>query len=137
MKFTKLLKNIFTIKSLALLMCLLLILSVIPLLVIGQYNIPSNDDWGNATPAYILWHENHSLGQLLAVSIDWAVSFYKTWSGQYSIVLISLMSPFVMDNYWVIGYITILPLGFCSIFYIIGKFAEWRTLEEKKPAKSG
>lgn len=118
MKLIPRLNRLITPKRLALGMCLLLAASLIPLLVIARYNVPSADDYTHGVAGYANWQEHHSVPLLLQASFAYTQNLFHTWTGLYTIGIIPLSAPLVMDQYWIVPYFTLLPLCFAVLFLL-------------------
>ena len=114
--FMLLINNLITTKHIVIFLFSILIISLLPLIIVGFYNVPSSDDFGHSLNAYTDWVENRSLLNVAKLSIDFISWMWNKWAGLYSNILIPLTSPFYINNYWITAFITIIPLCFCSIF---------------------
>jgi len=122
MKIYKWLNRSITTKLLAVIFLFILIISLIPLLMVSSYNVPSADDYSHSFLGYTSWSENRSIPLLIKAAFEHIIYTREYTSGLYSISIITVVAPFVMHNYWIIAYITIIPLSFFSIFFLFMLF---------------
>ena len=78
----------------------ILILSIVPMLWIGQYLHPFADDYVFGANVYKTWNESHSF--LACVQSAWnvAMSMYHSWQGTYSACFLMALQPGVFGQYW-------------------------------------
>lgn len=82
---------------LCILIGILLLLSLLPLLYIAQYDLPTDDDLqsyelGTAK----VWAETHSVSAVFKAAFDSTVSYYNTWQGTYFASFLMYLLPSVL-----------------------------------------
>lgn len=97
-KIEALLKKIITPRSLSILLTCLYFLSLIPLLWIGQYNVPSADDFGIGVTCRDAWLATHSVWQVLWQGILMAWHDYFNWMGYYTSIFLMAVHPGVFGE---------------------------------------
>jgi hypothetical protein len=108
-----------TMKILAIVAIFLLIASLIPLLAVSRYNVPKLDDYWHGLTSSLAWAETGSVTEVVRASVEWSRSQYHGLNGVFThTFLMSLIAPFMLNNQWLVGYISILSLvlsvGFLS-----------------------
>lgn len=78
----------------------ILALSILPVLWIGQYLHPFADDYVFGADVYQVWNETHS--SIACVKAAWNVSMnmYHTWQGTYTACFLMALQPGVFGQYW-------------------------------------
>ena len=71
----------------------LLVLSILPLIVIGKYNVMSADDYSVGKLSNKIWAETHSVAEMFRYAIRHTVDWYLTWQGSYSTVFCNNWNP--------------------------------------------
>lgn len=103
----------------------LLIASVIPLIVISQYNHPSADDFAYADTTFREWNNSHSLLRLLGEAIATSKRFFYGWQGLYSSAFFLALHPAVFGEayYSWTGVIMLCMIGgvTCALFVCLVK----------------
>ena len=74
------------------------ILLLIPLLLIGQYNHPSADDFIYGLHTARIWSETLSLPQTLHAAVQQVQEVYMTWQGTFSAVFLMALQPAVFGE---------------------------------------
>lgn len=99
---------------------LMLLVSLIPLLLIGQYAHPCADDftYGYYTHAY--WSTTHSLSETLHWAFYQVHSTYDTWQGTFSSVFLMALSPAVWgEQYYFLTPVIMLSMIVLPHFYLL------------------
>lgn len=78
----------------------ILVLSVLPILWIGQYLHPFADDYVFGAKVYQVWNETHSLVACIQGAWEVTTSMYHTWQGTYSACFLMALQPGVFSYYW-------------------------------------
>ena len=63
---------------------LVFVFSIIPLLVLAQYNHGWADDYSYGFRAYSVWKQTHSVRQIILAAVEQAKSSYFDWQGTYA-----------------------------------------------------
>lgn len=93
------------------LIIVVVLISFIPILVLGMYNRPSADDFNYAINTFHVWNESGSIGELLKSAIMTSVEFWNTWQGLYiSAFLLSLQPGIFGGNWYVMTSIIMMSL---------------------------
>ncbi len=100
--------------------CILFILSLLPLVLIGLYNHPSADDYVNGSHTVGVWEETGSLGQALSAAAEGTAGFYNSWQGNFSALFLIMLWPVVFGEgfYFLISIFLILGFAAASIFLL-------------------
>jgi hypothetical protein len=106
-------------------MCVLLVAALMPLLIVSRYNVPSADDYTHGVAGYENWNEHHSLTRLIGASAQYSGNIRRLFTGLYSIGLITFTMPFFVNNYWVIPFISLVPLCLCAGFLVFSVFRKF------------
>ena len=99
---------------------ILLILSLIPLILLGRYSYPTGDDFYYGAETHLVWESTHSIIQTLKTAIDGVKETYLTWQGSYSGLLLMHLAPnvFSINAYHFVPLVIILLL--CGgIFFLL------------------
>ncbi len=81
-------------------MIVIYVVLLIPLLVIGQYNFPSGDDFTMALGTRLVYEET---GQILAVMqkiLTETARYYRTWIGYFTSCLFTTVNPATFGEKW-------------------------------------
>lgn len=78
----------------------ILILSIVPMLWIGQYLHPFADDYVFGANVYKTWNESHSFLACIQSAWNVAISMYHSWQGTYSACFLMALQPGVFGQYW-------------------------------------
>lgn len=98
-------KQIFLIFS----VCMLIIV-VLPLLIIANYNFLSVDDYSFVNDSINLWRDTHSIPKVLVSQFNVAVEMYKTWQGTFAISWLGGGLTVVIGefHYYLVTYISLI-----------------------------
>lgn len=77
-----------------------LIMSIIPMLWIGQYLHPFGDDYVFGANVYKTWNETHSFLDCIQSAWNVAMTMYHSWQGTYSACFLMALQPGVFGQYW-------------------------------------
>lgn len=91
----------------------LFFISVIPLLVLGKYNVMGVDDYCYGIQVHDTWLQTHSIWQSLKSALEHTRIFYLEWQGTYVSCFLMSMCPM---NF-------IYELAFCVPIIMIGMFS--------------
>lgn len=69
--------------------------SIIPLVMAGAYDVPSNDDYSFAADAHVAYVNTGSVLQAIREAFRQAVTSYWTWQGTYSAIFLMALQPAV------------------------------------------
>lgn len=92
-KFENLLQKMITAKSLAVLLTILYVGTLIPLLMIAKYNVPSADDFSIGVTCRDAWLATHSVWQVLWQAILMAWNDFFHWMGYFSSIFMMAIHP--------------------------------------------
>ena len=87
------LQKIVTPQSLAVLFTLLYVGTIIPMLLIAQYNVPSADDFSIGVTCRDAWQATHSIWQVLWQAVLMAWNDYFHWMGYFSSIFMMSVHP--------------------------------------------
>ena len=73
------------------------ILSLIPILLLGIYNVPGSDDYSYGAMAHQAWKNTHSYIQTLIASFRQSVDFYSRWQGTYGSCFLMSLNPGIIS----------------------------------------
>lgn len=87
--------------SIKVVLCILigaaLLLSLLPLLSIARYDLPTDDDLQSYELGTTkVWAETHSVGAVLKSAFDSTVTYYNTWQGTYFASFLMYLFPSVL-----------------------------------------
>lgn len=97
-KLTEKMQKILTPKVLAFFLTIVLIGSLIPLLVIAQYNYPSADDYGVGSACRQAWVSSRSLFQTICQAVAMAWHDYFNWMGYFTSIFLMAVHPGVFGE---------------------------------------
>lgn len=97
-KLTEKMQKILTPKVLAFFLTIVLIGSLIPLLVIAQYNYPSADDFGVSSTCRAVWVSSHSVFQTICQAVSIAWHDYFNWMGYFTSIFLMTIHPGVFGE---------------------------------------
>ncbi|MDY3989608.1 MAG: DUF6056 family protein [Massilioclostridium sp.] len=100
-------------------------LSYIPLLILGFFNHPSNDDFVFGLATVRAWRENGSLPSLVPAAVDTTAQVYQQWQGSFAAVFLFTLQPAIFgeDGYalcapFLLGSLTIGHLLFSHALFV-------------------
>lgn len=99
----------FSEKHLALFAILLLVISVMPLLMLGRYNVMGADDYSYGIDVHDTWLETGSFWQSVKSAAEHTKAFYFVWQGTYASCFLMSMCPmhFKFELSWIVPFIMI------------------------------
>ena len=83
--------------TLAKVLAVLTILSLVPLAIIALYNYPADDDFGFTLPAATAWVQTHSLPAVLKAMVATTLDTYRTWQGYFVSTFLFALNPLIFD----------------------------------------
>lgn len=86
-------RNLISEKKLATVSFILLCISIMPLLVLGRYNVMSADDYSYGIGVHDTWIATGSLLQAVQSAIAHTKEFYYSWQGTYTSCFLMSMCP--------------------------------------------
>lgn len=100
---------------------ILLVLSLIPLLLLGRYNVMCIDDYDYGRQVHDTWLATGSLGQSIRTAWKQNMEFYQDWQGTYISCFLMALCP--MNFHYEIAYVVpILMIGMFAIStYVLGR----------------
>lgn len=98
-------------KGITIISTAILVVSILPILWIGQYLHPFGDDYVFGAKAYQVWTETHSFLPCIKAAWEVSMTMYHTWQGTYSACFLMALQPGIFGQYW-LGPIILL---FCLI----------------------
>lgn len=105
----------------------LLFVSVVPLIVLSQYNHPSADDFAYAKTTFLEWNHSHSLFRLLGEAVATSKRFFNEWQGLYSSAFFLALHPAVFGEayYSWTGVIMLCIIGGVTRFFLSVSPRDW------------
>lgn len=92
------------VKVIALGMCVIMILLLIPLFAIAHYSVKSVDDFVYFQQPEAIWNSTHSLWTLLKEQFIYAWEYWETWQGTYfSEWLVTFVMGLCGDKFYFVG----------------------------------
>ena len=77
------------------LLLLVVLSSLLPLIIAGAYDVPSNDDYSFAVDAHLAYIKTGSVWQAMKGAYGQAVTSYWNWQGTYSAIFLMALQPAV------------------------------------------
>lgn len=114
-------------KKLALVSIFLLCVSIIPLLILGRYNVMSADDYSYGIGVHDTWVETGSLLQAVQSAIAHTKEFYYSWQGTYTSCFLMSMCPmhFGIKNVFMVPVIMIGMFSLSTYLLVRQIFVRW------------
>lgn len=113
-----------------------LILSLIPLLWLGRYNVMCIDDYDYGRRVHDVWQATGSLGASVEEAWRQSMDFYQEWQGTYVSCFLMGMCP-MNFNYGIAWVVPILMIGmFASSSFVLGRHILIRWLGCEKQGAS-
>lgn len=115
------LRRLLTQRSAALLCCVVLGLSLLPLLVISRYNHPLADDFNFGVNAFHAFQDTGSLFEVLSAAARRTAEIYESWQGTFSAVFLMSAQPAVFGEqfYFLTVFIMLGSLLFSTCFLLV------------------
>lgn len=119
-KFTEKLQRIITPKTLAFFLTVMFVVSLIPLLMIAQYNYPSADDYGIGSTCRQAWVSSHSVFQTIWQAVLMAWNDYFNWMGYFTSIFLMAIHPGVFGEqfYAVTTWIMLGMISFSTMYLL-------------------
>lgn len=108
-------------KQLICILCVfVLIVSILPLLWIAQYNHLSADDYRSSLQVKSVWEEQHRIWPVIKEALNYVKTMYFTWQGTYTCSFLLTIQPsaFSYGLYPVTAYINIFLIVFAIFFFV-------------------
>ena len=115
---------------------ILLVVSLIPILLLGRYNVMCIDDYNNGVRVHDIWMATGSLLQSMRTAWQQSMDVYQTWQGTYSSCFLMGMCPmnFRYESAWLVP---VLMIGMFSVStFVLGKHILHRWLGVEKAGGS-
>ncbi len=113
-----------------------LILSLLPLLWLGRYNVMCIDDYDYGRRVHDVWQATGSLGASVEEAWRQSMDFYQEWQGTYVSCFLMGMCP-MNFNYGIAWVVPILMIGmFASSSFVLGRHVLIRWLGCEKEGAS-
>ena len=97
---------------------LVFVFSIIPLLVLAQYNHGWADDYSYGFRAYSVWKQTHSVRQIILAAVEQAKSSYFDWQGTYAGIFFMAIQPGIFgDSYYILTTYLMLFLLISSVLF--------------------
>jgi hypothetical protein len=104
-------------------MILVYILTLIPLLIIGQYDYPSADDYTMGLGTRLIYEETGSILAVLQKVLHETLRYYRTWTGYFTSCLFTVVNPSTFGESWYVMtpviILTGLHAGVIAFFYVL------------------
>lgn len=95
-----------------------LLVSLVPLLYIGRYNVMSADDYSMCKKMHQVIIKGGGIDDMLECAISYVIRSYKTWIGCYTVSFMDVWNPGVIDEKFT--YITpIIMIGSILVFLYV------------------
>lgn len=111
----------------------LFVLSVLPILVLGRYNVMCIDDYNYGVKIHDTWMATGSFGQSVQTALEQTGQVYQTWQGTYASCLLMALCPmnFFYDTAFLVP-IVMVGLFALSVF-LVGRqlLIHWFGCEKK------
>ena len=115
---------------------ILFVVSLIPILLLGRYNVMCIDDYNNGVRVHDIWMATGSLLQSMRTAWQQSMDVYQTWQGTYSSCFLMGMCPmnFRYESAWLVP---VLMIGMFSVStFALGKHILHRWLGAEKAGGS-
>ena len=103
--------------------CVVLCMTILPLLMVAPYNYPSADDWSMGYESYQAIREGAGLGTVLGISLKMVARHYTEWEGRFAATFFASLQPGIWGEQYY-GIVTWLMLG----GLILGELVLFRVL---------
>lgn len=114
-------KNKISLKKMTVCAALLLILSLLPLLILGRYNVMCIDDYDYGRLVHDTWMKTGSLRQSLQTAITQTGRFFREWQGTYVSCFLMAVCP-MNFRYECAFVVPLIMIGmFCISTFLLGR----------------
>ncbi len=99
----------------------LFVISIVPLLLLGKYNVMCIDDYDYGRQVHDTWMATGSLWQSVQTAVAQTVEFFKEWQGTYVSCFLMALCP--MNFYYEAAFLVpIIMIGmFCISTFLLGR----------------
>lgn len=87
-----------TLRQISILCVALLALSLLPLLLLGHFNVPQADDFSSGARGHLVWTATHSVWAVLVETARYTKELYFTWSGDLFTMFFTVLQPAVFGE---------------------------------------
>ena len=87
-------------------------LSMLPLLLIARFAIPSADDFSYGYHTVFTWRETGSIIQTISAAVDGTRHFYNTWQGTFTAIFLMTLHPGIFAEELYMAGVIALILGY-------------------------
>ena len=109
-------------KSVAVLITVVFVASLIPIFLLAGYNHPCADDFSYGLRPHLAWIQTGSLWEVLAAAGNKVAERYLNWQGTYSSIFLMTIQPAVFgDKYYVITPYVMTGMLSLGTFCILGE----------------
>lgn len=108
------------IRRISILLTVLYAASLLPLLMLSQYDYASADDYSTGAANYHIWQATHSIGAVLMRAAQMAVEFFLQWEGYFTSIFLTALQPglFGAHVYRVTPWIMLFMLTFSAMYLL-------------------
>lgn len=97
-----------------------IVITLIPMLIVAQYNVPSADDYTFGVNTHLAWERSHSLSDVLKESVQMVKECYFTWQGGYTGTFVGTLQPAIFGEKWYALTTYIMLISLCGgIIYFV------------------
>ena len=115
---------------------IVLVLSLVPLLALGRYNVMCIDDYNYGTRVHDTWMATGSLIQSAQTAWQQNMEFYRVWQGTFISCFLMGMCP-MNFRYEIAWIVPVLMIGmFCASTFVLGRHILHRWLGVEKAGGS-
>ena len=113
-------------KVLAIFLTITYVISLVPLLWIGLYNVASADDFGEASRAHVTWVNTHNVFATIFAGILNGLEDWVEWMGYFTCNILMATSPIVFGekNYWIVAFLMVGGLSVSTIYLLYMLFVK-------------
>lgn len=107
-------------KVLAIVLVIVYVISLVPLLWNGLYNVASADDFGEASRAHVTWMNTHNVFAAIGTGIVKGIEDWVEWMGYFTCNILMATSPiaFGEKNYWIVVFLMLGGLSISTIYLL-------------------
>ncbi len=106
-------------KTLAIILIVVFIVSLIPILYISKFTFPSEDDFSYGRLTKNIYKDTGSIIKVFQASFTRAIGMYKSWQGTFSGLIIMSVGPYIygIDYYFLTPFILLFILISSTFFF--------------------
>lgn len=109
-------------KTIAIIVLVIFLLSLIPVFIMSFYNVPANDDYTFGYVTHSKWIETGSFLSVLLGAFETVSNYYFNWQGFFTSNFMASINPFVFnENLYFINTFSVIIIFSTGLYFLVNK----------------